>query len=324
MTACIIMHYMIIDDERINMKLCITEECTISITLLKLIKFQRYQLLLSAHQHWSSFKTGERKLQKLSTMAPELLLDQPHCFQQLSFAIYDSPTRNLIRQQSALHAVIDIEEGPVAEPGELSKPHEPALLLLLSDVQDSVLRYPGWHVRRVGIDTRNEQVWSQQVDLRLAAFYGKLVVRHSRERDCMTDIFLQYLCAISVVLWSEDRALEVSFCEGPVLQFTSRDTGAVHSDIKLQEQLMAMFVGAHSSYLGKATSDPLASMSGPVAHSLMHVRSPSSLVADVRDPEERTEDDGVVPVELDDSRSIGFWIGRVDCPWGFWSWELER
>ncbi|KAJ9544639.1 hypothetical protein OSB04_024346 [Centaurea solstitialis] len=139
----------------------------------------------------------------------ELLLDQPHCLQQLSLSINDSPTWNLIRQQSALHAVIDIEEGPVAEPGELSKPHEPALLLLLSDVQDSMLRYPGWHVRRVGIDTRNEQVWSQQVDLRLAAFYGKLVVRHSRERDCVTDVFLQDLRAISVVPWSEDRALEV-------------------------------------------------------------------------------------------------------------------
>ncbi|KAJ9552520.1 hypothetical protein OSB04_016565 [Centaurea solstitialis] len=139
----------------------------------------------------------------------ELLLDQPHCLQQLSFSINDSPTWNLIRQQSALHAIIDIEKGPVAEPGELSKPHKPALLLLLSDVQDSVLRYPGWHVRRVGIDTRNEQVRSQQVDLRLAAFYGKLVVRHSRERDCVTDVFLQYLRAISVVFWSEDRALKV-------------------------------------------------------------------------------------------------------------------
>ncbi|KAJ9562323.1 hypothetical protein OSB04_007483 [Centaurea solstitialis] len=139
----------------------------------------------------------------------KLLLDQPHCLQQLSFSVYDSPTWYLIRQQSALHAIVDIKKGPVAEPGELSKPHEPALLLLLSDVENPMLRYPGWHVRNVGIDTRNEQVWSQQVDLRLAAFYGKLVVRHSRERDCVTDVFLQYLRAISVVLWSEDRALEV-------------------------------------------------------------------------------------------------------------------
>ncbi|KAJ9561557.1 hypothetical protein OSB04_006717 [Centaurea solstitialis] len=139
----------------------------------------------------------------------KLLLDQPHCLQQLSFSIYDSPTWYLIRQQSALHAIVDIKEGPVAEPGELSKPHKPALLLLPSHVKDSMLRYPGWHVRRVGIDTRNEQVWSKQVDLRLAAFEGKLVVRHSCERDCVTDVFLQYLRAISVVLWSEDRALEV-------------------------------------------------------------------------------------------------------------------
>ncbi|KAJ9566315.1 hypothetical protein OSB04_002281 [Centaurea solstitialis] len=139
----------------------------------------------------------------------ELSLDQVHALQNLSLPVYDLPARYLISQESTLHSVVDVEKGPVAELGKLAKSHKSAFPLLPCHIKNPVLRYPGWHVGKVGINTRYEQVRSEQVDLRLAALDRKLVVRHPRKSDRVANVLLQNLGSVSIVFGSENWTLEV-------------------------------------------------------------------------------------------------------------------